>query len=455
MAKTLTEARITGRADRKRLGAGLHWRGIDPEVHLGYRKGKRGGVWLVRWYVAGSYRQRKLGTADDEISEGTLDYQAAVKAARELVETERRQEKIAAQGPVLRVADAIETYAAARDARDSARKGREARSDARSRLTRYVSGQAARGNRKQVAAAPLAEVPLHQLAERDLLEWRSALPATLKGTTKRRLINDLKAGLNAAHAANRDRLPTTFVATVKHGLRTLDEGIEVVEDVARENQILSDADVGRLIGAARQIDAEQGWEGDLFRLVVVLAATGARFSQVARLRVSDAQLKSGRLIIPVSRKGRGAKTGATPVPVGADVFEALMPAITGRSKEAPLLVRWRSKQVPGGITWERVGRGAWQSASELVRPWEAIRKAAGLPEVIPYALRHSSIVRGIKANLPIRLVAALHDTSVAMIERHYGRYIADGLDELAARSVVPLVPTNDGDNVIRMSASAG
>jgi len=62
--------------------------------------------------------------------------------------------------------------------------------------------------------------------------------------------------------------------------------------------------------------------------------------------------------------------------------------------------------------------------------------------VIPYALRHTSIVRGIRANQPIRLVAALHDTSVTMIERHYGRYIADGLDELAARSVVPLVPPN-------------
>ena len=62
-------------------------------------------------------------------------------------------------------------------------------------------------------------------------------------------------------------------------------------------------------------------------------------------------------------------------------------------------------------------------------------------------------MRGIKANLPIRLVAALHDTSVAMIERHYGRYIADGLDELAARSVVPLVPA-EGDNVIPLMAAS-
>ena len=71
-----------------------------------------------------------------------------------------------------------------------------------------------------------------------------------------------------------------------------------------------------------------------------------------------------------------------------------------------------------------------------------------MPDVIPYALRHSSIVRGIKAGLPIRLVAALHDTSVAMIERHYSRWIVDGLDELAAGAVVPLVPK--GGKVVRM-----
>lgn len=58
---------------------------------------------------------------------------------------------------------------------------------------------------------------------------------------------------------------------------------------------------------------------------------------------------------------------------------------------------------------------------------------------IPYALRHSSIVRGLRASLPIRLVAALHDTSVAMIERHYSRRITEGLEELVARAVGPLV----------------
>jgi hypothetical protein len=68
------------------------------------------------------------------------------------------------------------------------------------------------------------------------------------------------------------------------------------------------------------------------------------------------------------------------------------------------------------------------------------------------ALRHSGIARGIRANLPIRFVAALYDTSVTMIERHYGRYIADGLDELAGRAVVPLVQHIAGGDVARLKS---
>jgi hypothetical protein len=59
--------------------------------------------------------------------------------------------------------------------------------------------------------------------------------------------------------------------------------------------------------------------------------------------------------------------------------------------------------------------------------------------IVPYAFRHSSIVRGLRAGLPVRLVAVLHDTSSAMIEKHYSAYIIDAMDELAARAVVPLI----------------
>jgi integrase len=242
---------------------------------------------------------------------------------------------------------------------------------------------------------------------------------------------------------------------VKHGLKAVktddDDGIPI----ARENQVLADTQIALVLRAAQEIDAEGQWEGDLFRLVVVLAATGARFSQVTRMRVGDVQRAQSRLMVPVSRKGKGRKNSTAAVPVGKDVLDALLPVVTGRRKDAMLLERWRHKQRPGSIEWHREGRDAWRNASEIVRPWRAIRQRAGMPELIPYALRHSSIVRGIRANLPIRLVAALHDTSVQMIEQHYGKWIVDGLDELAARAVVPLVPDGKSANVLKLVDRTG
>jgi hypothetical protein len=138
-------------------------------------------------------------------------------------------------------------------------------------------------------------------------------------------------------------------------------------------------------------------------------------------------------------KGRGGKSGSIAVPVGDDVLDALVSNIDGRDTDAFLLERWHYEQAPGSTKWQRSGRGKWQTSSELTRSWKAIRERADLPDAIPYALRHSSIVRGIRQNLPVRLVAALHDTSVAMIERHYSKWIVSGLEDLARKAIVPLV----------------
>lgn len=453
MAKTLAEAPITTASARSRLPPGEYPRRLDADAAVWYRKGKRGGVWFTRWRNHGpgaAYKQAPVGPANDindKPTEGLLTFHQAERQARQIVEIARAEAAAVASGPILTVRSAVETYVADRDARDSRRKGRAVRSDASQRLGRYVIGQPARGRQDKIEPAPLAEVALHVLKESDLLAWRANLPDDIKATSRQRLINDLKAALNSAYAANRDRLEPTLPAIVKHGLRAMDLADEA-EPVARDNQILTDGDVARLLKAAREIDAEQNWDGDLFRLVLALAATGARFSQIARMRVSDCQITAGRLLVPVSRKGRGGKTGTITVPVGRDVLDELVPVVTGRPADAPLLERWRAVQVKGGITWQRSGRGPWQSAAELVRPWHAIREKAQLHEAIPYALRHSSIVKGIRANLPIRLVAGLHDTSTAMIERHYAKWITSGLEELARAAIVPLVPSVEGARVV-------
>jgi integrase len=248
------------------------------------------------------------------------------------------------------------------------------------------------------------------------------------------LNNDLKAALNLAFVGNRAFLPPDFDKTVKFGLALTNAvSIEAIEEVS-ESQILKDDQIREILAASQSFDPD----GDFCRLVVVLAATGTRFSQAKRILVKDVQVANSRILVPQSWKGKKTRVQRTPVPVGADVLAELGPAIEGRSGDEPLLQRWHREQIRVG-EWRQTNRVAWKTASEMTRDWNRVVASIGLSGVTPYALRHSSIVRGIRAGLPIRLVAAAHDTSVQMIERHYSRWITDGLEELTAQAVIPLI----------------
>ena len=423
MAKVLSEARLTTRSARAALCAGLHWRAIDPEIHLGYRKGPRGGRWLVRWYAGHQkYRQEALGVADDVLEAGTLSYEAAHKAAKAAVEAARKIEVTSYADTGLTVRTAIEEYIAERDRRITTWEGRKVRSDASRKLTRHL-----------LKDEKLPSIPLSKLTEDDLSRWLSRVDPKLKQTSRQRLASDTKAALNRIQRRMRKALPPDFADIVRFGLKVVSNG-ELPEPLARDNQILSDDQVRSILTSVAELDRD----GDFTRLVILLAATGARFSQVARLQVRDVQPDRSRILMPSSRKGRERAASFTPIPVGTDVLTALAPILADRDGEERLLVRWRYSQV--SVTdWVRVSREHWKTPSEMLRPWHKACAAISLGGTVPYALRHSSIVRAIRNGLPIRLVAALHDTSVLMIERHYGRWIADGLEEIASRAVIPLL----------------
>jgi len=415
MPKTLVDAKLTTPTARYKLAPGVHWRSVDPDVHLGYRKRARAGRWLVRWRLPdGRYRQEVIATADDVLeADGrhTFSYHQAAARARDVVE--HRRAKVKSSG--LTVRQAINEYVLAREKRELGRKR-----DARSRLTRYVLRD------------EICDKELHDLLASDLKEWSDRLPASLAASTVRRLTNDLKAALNQAAKLYHDRLPATLTLAIRNGL-VLDSSSA---SVPRKAQALSDEKIREIIRATEQIDLVHGWGGDLLRLVLVLAATGARFSQVSRLTVGDLQGK--RLLVPTSRKGRALKDRQrVAVRLRADVLKALSSVVAGRSESEPLLERWRWKQV-APAKWVKARRGPWQSASELVRPWGLIRDIAMLSDaVVPYALRHSSIVRCLRAALPVPYVASLHDTSAAMIEAHYAAFIVDAMDDLAETAAAP------------------
>src|SRR5258708_36068608 len=105
MSKTLTEAQVTTAKARSRLELGVHWRRLDAQAHLGYRKGKQGSVWFVRWrnhHEGGNYKQVPVGVANDindKPAAGIQTYEQAVRTAREAVARARTEAASQAAGP--------------------------------------------------------------------------------------------------------------------------------------------------------------------------------------------------------------------------------------------------------------------------------------------------------------------------------------------------------------------
>ena len=155
-------------------------------------------------------------------------------------------------------------------------------------------------------------------------------------------------------------------------------------------------------------------------LIDVLDQTGARPSQVTRLTAEDVQAdfidrrtgkRQPRLMMPVSRKGSGQKKARfTPVPITPELADRL------KGRSGVLLKR------ADGVPWAKVSL-----AHHFAGAMEGVT-FNNPSKVTMYSLRHTSIVRQLLANVPTRVVAGLHETSVVMIERNYSKYIADHAD---------------------------
>src|SRR5262249_7653518 len=258
--------------------------------------------------------------------------------------------------------------------------------------------------------------PVSLLGAPELRKWRDGLLA--KGLAPG-TVNRTKTGLRAAlelAAAHDPRIANQ---------RAWKVGLAALPDAHRaRNVILDDTVVRRIAAAAYDHDRALGV------MVEVAAVTGARRSQLARLEGAHLQADGGepRLLMPLSAKGRARnkRHERRPVPITAALASVLKQEAQGRAGDAPLLLR------ANGDRW---GHGRRRHHRDDFR---AVIEAAGLdPDVVTLsALRHSSIVRHLLANVPIRIVATLHDTSVKMIERTYSRHIAEHTDTLARRALL-------------------
>jgi integrase len=357
---------------------------IAPGISLGYRRNQGAGAWLVR-------------AADGKGGNWTKGF-----AVADDVEPSNQK--------------AVLTYAEARtEASKLARVGSASSSDASGRpiivneaIDRYETDLKLRGANKANACQlrvhmpqRLGLKPVAMLTDSDLRNWRNDLVTVegLKVASADRAGRSMKACLTLAARGDKR---ITNAAEWRNGLTKLPDGNKA------RNVILPDADVQAVVRTAYNVDYMLGvW-------CQTLSETGNRESQIKRVEVLDLQADRAtpRLMVPSSFKGKNRRSVRKPLPITAELAAHLVKLAAGKKPHDRLL----------------------PPIAELAKKFRPVAKTLDLgPEVTPYALRHSSIVRQLLRGIATRLVASAHDTSVVEIERTYSRYIVNDHTESVLR----------------------
>ena len=146
-------------------------------------------------------------------------------------------------------------------------------------------------------------------------------------------------------------------------------------------------------------------------------------------------------MMPKSAKGGDRNRSAKKierysVPITVQLAVRLRGAARLRPNHAPLLLQSDGRLWPDnpGAFYHRVVK-------------KIVAETGVEPDATMYALRHSSIVRMLLKNVPIKLVASLHDTSTKMIEKHYAKYITEHSDDVSRHALLQHQPQT-GSNVV-------
>lgn len=397
MSRTVRDLNLETRSARARLriSGKPYFRAIDPRLHLGYRKGKTGGKWVVRWYIGDQqYRLETIhGIADDhEDADGAavLSYGQAQAKAREL-----------AKGKNGGLPSPLTVKAICEDYIEYLRAEKLTADDAEGRLRKHVY---------PVLGGTLAS----ELTTEQIDKWKRGLISRDKDDPEierkskdsaNRVLTMLKAALNRKWRKGEIHSDAAW------------RRVEPFKGVGRSRQVHLDlAQSRRLINAAR---------GAFRNLVTAALLTGARAPhELVKPRVRHFRADLGTLTVWQTKHRIARERDIVLTAEAVRFFEDL---VAGRAPDDLLLPK--DDGTPWGKNHDR-------------RPMrEAVKRAKLPPEVTIYALRHTHISQSLLNGLNIKMIADNCGTSVAMIEKHYAKFMAAAqrrlIEELAFKLGLP------------------
>jgi integrase len=420
MSGIVKHARLESPTARSRLKRGRmpHWQALEEgRTHLGYQvwKGATEGRWLLRRYIGDRrYRVETLGLADDSNDadgERILSYDQAEAKARSIVAKPQ-----AKSGP-LTVRMAWERYL------DAKRANGQPLDDLLSRGRVHILPE-------------LGDLVVESLTAETLRKWHAGLAASRAQGKPKAGVPQYKAAPNSkdgqrGRKASANRVLTMLKACLNHAFD--EELIDNRDAWGRRLKPFAKVDTARaqyltVEQAQRLINAS---DADFRPLAQAALETGCRYSELARLQVTDFNPDSGTLHIRESKSGKSRHVVLTAE--GATFFTQHCAGHDGQE----LMFRH-----PEGSGWMR--------AQQTIPMKAACEHARIKPAVSFHTLRHTWASLSVMAGMPLMVVARnLGHADTRMVERHYGHlapsFIADAIRAAAPRfgvaaagAVVPL-----------------
>lgn len=405
MARLPKDSVIMTREARSRLDARKqpYWKQIVPGLFVGYVKQRRVNTWTTKRLVAGKYIWERLGSADDFMAadgEVVLNYRQAVTAAQDRA-TALRGAAPRYHGDGMTVDAALNAYFVYR------------------RMEKPYSH--AIGSDEKAAARSIRPVFGHRLvsslSDSELRAWQSSIantPPTVRGkgahvriarevdlsdpvvrrkrrTTANRIWSVLRAALMLAWSEKSNGIPSRDAWERVSPLK--------VESLGPPRMLERD-EIRRLLDAC----------APAFRLLVEAALhTGARYGELARLRVED--YKAAKQFVQI-RQTKTEKTLCQPLtPEGKRFFQK---ATDGKAPDELMFTR------ADGEPWRK---------SYQARPMSEAASRAGLSDISFKVTRATYGKLLLLVTHDIELVTkALGHSNSRITAKHYVQYLTNEVE---------------------------
>ncbi|WP_249166350.1 site-specific integrase [Bradyrhizobium sp. JYMT SZCCT0428] len=402
---------MDSRTARSRLKARgkPYWRGLEPGLHLGYRKPLSGaGKWLARHYVGDqTYKVETIATADDfSDADGVaiLSFPQAQTLARARMVA--RAHTAAGKTEPLTVRDAIEAYITYLGSKRS-RSAKEARYAADAFILpvlgpieiNALTPEQGRAWLANLAKAP-ARVRTKKGEEQQFKSTNDPENERRRKSSANRVLTILKAALNlAAH----DR-PKAIPSDAAWRRVKPFEGV----DSARVRYLTLD-EAKRLLAACLPA---------FRRLARGALETGARYGELCALTVADFNADSGTIAVRQSKSDEPRHIVLTAE--GAAFFASVAQDRPGHE-----------------LMFLKDNHQAWARDHQK----DPIAEACELAKIKPanfHVLRHTWASHAVMNRVPLMVVAKnLGHSTTKMVEKHYGHlapsYVADAIRAGAPR----------------------